>query len=221
MSAEHESPLQSSYEQIASDLIGRAYDHHKNHARFEETQRSWFLGAYLTLTGLMISGILATFFDHGKPVSGAETFVTLLLILNFMIGACVAFAIMKVTGEFKRHNDRAEAILQYLADHVVEDQKLSDLVMIAKLHTATHDLGKNKITASLSVAAMHNYVMSSLLGFDVALIVYLQHSQFSSTAIVLVWLAVFCAASWLQRTYYEYVERQTTPIPNKSKRSPD
>src|SRR5581483_3835222 len=200
----------SDYERIAADLITRAYDHHKNYARFEETQRSWFLGAYFTFTGLMITGILATFFDNGRWISGSELFVTLLLVLNLAIGVCIAFAIVKVNGEFKRHNDRAEAILQYLADQM-DDEKLRDLLTIAKLHTATHDRGMNKLTAFLSVASMHNYIMSSLIALDVAIIFYLHVRNILALEVISVWLVVFFAASWLQKWYYRYVEQQTSP----------
>lgn len=200
-----------STESIARELIVKAYDHHKAHARFEETQRSWFLAAYLTFTGLIISGILGNFFKNGVFISSFRDAVILLLLTNLIIGICVAFGIMKVTGEFRRHNDRAEGLLLYLHENE-GDKHLRKLLEIAKLHTATYDLGKNRITAFFSVAAMHNYVLSTFIALDVALIVRVSYELQLTGYLIAIWAVTFLVSSALQQWYLKYVERQQVSV---------
>jgi len=202
----------SDTESTALELVAKSYDHHKSHARFEETQRSWFLAAYLTFTGLVISGILSNFFKDGKYSAGFENLILLLLLTNLAIGVCVAFAVMKVSAEFKRHNDRAEAILEYFRKHT-DNQNLKNLLSLAKLHTATHDIGHNSITAFFSVAAMHNYILSAFIALDIVLVARVQFESLPTIILISIWCVAFLTASWLQHQYLRYVEKQHTPIP--------
>lgn len=197
----------------AFDLVLKSYEHHKNHARFEETQRSWFIAAYLTFTGLILGGILGSFFKNGQFLSGNEQIISLLLAIDLVLGIFIAFAITKVSGEFKRHNDRAEQIIKYVAS-VCDDKNLKNLLSISTLHPATHELGFRASIGLRSVAAMHNYIMSLFIALNLTLILWINKIIQATDRIMLCIVVAFFVAALSQHLHYRLVEKQVSPTPS-------
>lgn len=161
----------SQFRQAALDLALQAYDNHKSHARFQETQRSWFFIAYFSISGVIGSAILNRMLQPGAldPVTRATILIGLIVLI--LTGIMIAMAIVKVGVEFRRHFHRAEGIVAIFERSVGQDEPLKGLLKLAKMGTAgDENIGARRFLArSFGVAAIHNYMMSLLVGMEVAI----------------------------------------------------
>jgi len=73
---------------LATDLIVKAYEQHKSHARFLETQRYWMVTAYFTFSGLVYVGLFPKYTAGVKTeiLSQLDSFGLVVLIVHLIIG---------------------------------------------------------------------------------------------------------------------------------------
>ncbi|HZL29462.1 MAG TPA: hypothetical protein VFC54_00165 [Pseudolabrys sp.] len=133
-----------STEKLIPELIVKAFEHHKTHARFEESQRTLFVAAYFTATGVLADGIISAFTFQGKIIAEASKAVIVAILVHMALGIFIAIAVAKVSGEFRRHFKMAEKIL---LDVAALDQKsqLSSVLRHAALETAGHQKNRLKV----------------------------------------------------------------------------
>ncbi len=150
---------------LACDLITKAYEHHKTHARFEETQRAWMVTAYFTFTALVFVGLAQRYTDpkFGGVLCG-------MVGVHFLVSILFMISVSKVSGEFRRHFTRAEKILSDVKLVCKDDQELADAFRNVVLETAAirEDWsGKRLSIVLLSNAAVHAYMFSLISACDV------------------------------------------------------
>jgi len=164
------------FSKTALDLVLRTYDNHKNHARFQEQQRSWFFITYMTFSGVLISGIINNFQKDGYVIGSATPILCLILSFHAVISVLMEFMVSKVSREFRRHFRQAENIIEALNNIISQDhEEIRALLRTGSLGTSgDHHVGFRKFIAKrFGVAAMHNYIISISIGFDFGFIVYL------------------------------------------------
>lgn len=143
---------------LACDLVTKAYEHHKNHARFEETQRGWMVTAYFTFTALIYVGLGARYAD--------PKFASVLIgmtVVHFLVSLLFMVAVSKVSAEFRRHFTRAEKILNDVKSACEGDKELELAFRNVILETAAirEDWsGKRVVVVLTSNAAVHGYMFS-------------------------------------------------------------
>ncbi len=187
---------------VACDLIGKAYEHHKNHARFEETQRAWMVAAYFTFTGLIYAGV---FFSKIPPESGGPfpRFWIVALVAHFIVGTLIMISVAKVSGEFRRHFDQGEYILSDIKTVCESDESLKTAFQSVLLQTAAHEEKsciKRIMIRLLSNTAVHNYMFAFLTSLDVYLVLPEVLPKMPPVAAAFVW---FVGVSAL---LYKYVD---------------
>ena len=151
----------------ALEVVARAFDNYKNHARFQETQRSWILAPYLGVAGLGGAAILNRVLDDAPLDADARAAIVAALAALILIGLLVALAIVKFSVAFHRHYSQADRIVTRLEPLAGNDQALGDLLRLSQLGT-TGDI--NPRVRGLGAAAIHNYLMSSIIGIEAAAI---------------------------------------------------
>lgn len=150
-------------------VVLQSYENHKNHARFQETQRSWFLLAYLSVVGAIGAAILNRLLQPAALDGATRSLIVLGLVALIGIGLLVGMAIVKVGVAFRRHYNQAERIVSELQKSTPGDDVLQALLRYSKLGTTGDDQqGAGKFFAKrFSVAALHTYLISSLIGMEV------------------------------------------------------
>lgn len=113
---------------FAFDMILKIYDHHKIHARFEETQRSWILTAYLTLTGFIFIGLSKYPKEQIQTLAQFFDFWIVALVMHFIVGFILMFSVSKLSGEFRRHFSKAEDIIEDVAEFLGDSHPVSSLL---------------------------------------------------------------------------------------------
>lgn len=156
------------------DLVIHAFDNHKEHARFQETQRSWFMVAYLGISGVVWAAVLQKLFEASLPDAGRIA-ATIALAFLGLLGLLTGLAITKAGIEFRRHFHCAEAILAEMKVIVATDQAMAGLLSAAMLGTAGdhNERWRRHAAKHLGVAALHNYLIASLIGGEIAAIALL------------------------------------------------
>lgn len=218
MMKEQASSIADDDKEFVFDLILKAYEHHKIHARFQETQRSWMVTAYLTLTGFLFAGMFSGYFKESRYEINNFEFV--ILPLHFFIGLFFLVAVAKLSGEFRRHFYKAEGIILHILSHYEKQSgaELDTIGLLDKcpLSTAEHQKtdSRDKPTGTQSTwiaifsnAAIHGYMFSMILALDTYMILSL-----SSKAPLLarsVGLGVFFFFGILQ---YLYIHRIANKI---------
>ncbi len=186
---------------LVCDLVGKAFEHHKGHARFEETQRAWMVTAYFTITGLIYGGLI--FRPEPLPLSSGLGVIA--LIVHWLVGICIMISVSKVSGEFRRHFSRAEDILRDVSGLIKGNEELKQAFRHVWLETAaiTHDeKGVRENIARWSNASVHAYMFSLLTALDVHLLMDLLLKK----PVTSLWglpfaVAWFLLATWRQRLY--------------------
>jgi hypothetical protein len=97
--------------QAALDIVLQSYENHKSHARFQETQRSWFFIAYLSVAGVMGAAILNRMLQPDQLDAATRDIMIVALSVLILTGFLIGMAIVKVGVEFRRHFLQAEAIV--------------------------------------------------------------------------------------------------------------
>lgn len=193
---------------LACGIVVKAYEHHKNHARFEETQRAWMVAAYFTFTGFLYIGVI--FKEGSQECAGMlslSRLATIGLLSHIVVGVLAMISSAKVSGEFTRHFSTAEKILAGLAALANHNSDLQNLLNIACLETAVHEPSKpwsGWLTRLLSNAAIHNYLFAFLTAVDIYLL-----SGCVTTAGI--WFAVL---SFLSYCYVGFIVRRVRQQPN-------
>jgi hypothetical protein len=164
---------------LACDLIVKAYEHHKTHARFQETQRGWMVAAYFTLTGGIFGAVALRYTDKDLA-----DLLPRMLVVHGLITLLIMVSVSKVSGEFRRHFTRAEKILRDASSACAGSLGIADVLKNATLETAafkTKAPDKQGETATkkeerpkksvwivlFSNAAVHAYMFSLLSACDV------------------------------------------------------
>lgn len=108
-------------DKLLADLAKSAYDHHKNHARFQELQRRWITAGYIAVTGALLfllnrEALWNSLINNTQPPlrEFALCVVAFHMFLTFICG----FICVKNSAEFHRHFNHADAIISYVALHV-------------------------------------------------------------------------------------------------------
>jgi len=157
----------------ALDLGLRAYDQHKNHARFQEQQRSWIMIAYLALSGAMVTGVVNSSNMQGEFLEYKEKVIIIILLVHAVLSVLVGFAFSKLSREFRRFFIRADGIIDIIGGKLDEsDDVLRNILDKAKFGSAgDHSVGVRRFFAKrFGVAAIHNYVVSMFIGLDSGLV---------------------------------------------------
>ncbi len=157
-----------------------AYEQHKIHARFQETQRSWLLVAYLSMSGFVYGSILTNYVVEGEVPRHLIVASTSFLILHVGLGLLVGLAMAKVSREFRRHYRQGELIVERMVDQCdSKNDVLINILEACRLGTAGDQLGglRRGLAKRFGMAAIHNYVVSTLVGADIAAIAILNHTQ--------------------------------------------
>ena len=178
---------------LACDMVAKAYEHHKTHARFEETQRAWMVTAYFTFTALVFVGLAGRYAD---PQFGSLWLG--MVAVHLMVSVLFMVSVSKVSGEFRRHFTRAEKILKDLQEACAEDEELKAALRHVILETAAirEDWsGKRRWVVLFSNAAVHSYMFSLLSACDIYLLVNPALTRLAATA--LVESRAICVSSWL------------------------
>lgn len=166
--------MESEDRTLICDLIVKAYEHHKIHARFEETQRGWMVAAYFTFTGLVYSGIIwkVPLDVSGLPES-FTSFWIIALLSHLVVGMLIMISVAKVSGEFRRHFDQGEYILSDIKPLCESDEFLKTAFQSTLLQTAAFEEKnwiKQKLIRLFSNTAVHNYMFAFLTALDVYLL---------------------------------------------------
>lgn len=153
------------------ELVLRAFDNHKEHARFQETQRSWFMVAYLGISGVVWAAVLQDLFQASVP-EPARLGATIALSFLALVGLMTGLAMTKTGVEFRRHFHCAEAIIIKMKEAVATDPTIFGLLDVATLGTAgdQNEGWKRRVAKHIGVAALHNYLIAALIGGEVAAI---------------------------------------------------
>jgi len=204
-----ENTLSPELRKLACDLTTKAYEHHKTHARFEETQRAWMVTAYFTFTALVFVGLAARYTD--PKFSNVWLAV---VAVHFAVSILFMISVSKVSGEFRRHFTRAEKILNDVRAACVGDKELELVFRNVILETAAIQedwSGKRIGIALFSNAAVHAYMFSLLSACDVYILFAgfenLQVLSGWSFAVAVLWLVL---ASIGQSWYINKLERTGT-----------
>ena len=204
-----ENQVSQEFRKLACDLIAKAYEHHKTHARFEETQRAWMVTAYFTFTALMYVGLTGRYTDPQF-----STLWRAVVVVHFLISILFMISISKVSGEFRRHFTRAEKILQDVKTICAGDSELKIAYKNVILETAAIRegwTGKRIWVVLLSNAVVHAYIFSLISACDVYIFFAglpdISKFSFCSFAAALFWTIL---ASGLQMLYINQLERTGT-----------
>jgi len=200
------------YQKLALDIILKAYDHHKVHARFQETQRSWIVTAYLTLTGFIFIGIFSRYPSEQTRGLSSEFFEFWIaaLIMHFLVGIILMISVSKLSGEFRRHFSKAEEIVEDLSRFFADDSKIALLLKKTMLEPAekNKDRTKRVAIALLSNAAVHGYLFSLITAADVNLLmVAFYKCSMLSVASVIAALIWFIISSLFLYKYVYFIAR--------------
>jgi hypothetical protein len=151
-------------------VVLQSHENHKNHARFQETQRSWFLLAYLSVVGVIGAAILNRVLQPARLDDAGRAIIVLGLAALMFIGILVGMAIVKVGVAFRRHYHQAEGIVSVLLASTAGDETLQALLRLSKLGTSgDENRGIGRFVAKrFGVAAIHNYLISSIIGMEAA-----------------------------------------------------
>jgi len=157
--------------QAALDIVLRSYENHKSHARFQETQRSWFLIAYFSVAGIIGAAILNRMLQPEILDDATRVIIIVALAVLVLTGFLIGMAIVKVGVEFRRHFHQAESIMTLFQIVEPGDEALQALLQRAKMGTSGDESrGVRRFVAKrFGVAAIHNYVISLLIGLEVAI----------------------------------------------------
>jgi hypothetical protein len=163
---------------VIYDLLVSAYQHHKEHARFEETQRAWMVAAYFTFTGLTYAAIVSGYSKTQDVVPFLQQvpqFWVVALLGHLAVGVLVMLSVAKVSGEFRRHFDQGEFILDDIKElcDKSDDEFAKRAFQNVKLQTAGFEEKKRAkagLLKLLSNAAVHNYMFALLTALDVYLL---------------------------------------------------
>lgn len=207
--------MESEDRTLICDLIVKAYEHHKIHARFEETQRGWMVAAYFTFTGLVYAGVI---WKVPLDVSGLpESFTSFWIVALFshlVVGMLIMISVAKVSGEFSRHFSRAEKILSDVKTLCDSDESLKRAFRNVSLETAAKKEGgkvKRKWIPLFSNTAVHNYMFAFLTAIDVYLLLVgpLEQPRISilPLMVAVIW---FVIASVLLYKYVGWIEATGT-----------
>lgn len=186
---------------LVCDLVGKAFEHHKRHARFEETQRAWMVTAYFTITGLIYGGLIF----RPEPLPPSSGLGVIALIVHWLVGICIMISVSKVSGEFRRHFSRAEDILRDVSGLIKENDELKQAFRHVCLETAAiPDAGKGvrDDIVRWTNASVHAYMFSLLTALDVHLLMDLLLGK----SVTSLWglpfaVAWFFLATWRQCSY--------------------
>lgn len=151
----------------ALEIVARAFDNYKNHARFQETQRSWILAPYLGVAGLAGAAMLNRVLDPAPLEPDGRAAIVAGLAALILTGLLVALAIVKFNVAFHRHYSRAEMLVEGIERLVADDPALAPLLRLSQLPTTG---GVNPRVRGVGAAAIHNYLMSSIIGIEAAAI---------------------------------------------------
>ena len=203
--AQSDSSIGGDIRRLSIEIITKSYDHHKNHARFQEQQRSWFFVAYLTFSGVLISGIINNFQKDGYVINTASSLLVIILFFHMIISILVALGISKLSREFRRHFHQADKIIDKLKiNEYIVNSALLEILNASSLGTSgDHQTGIRKIIAKrFGLAAIHNYIISIFIGFDAGLVSYL----FSKNPLICgIVFAIFSISSIITLTYHNKI----------------
>ncbi|MBN2271902.1 MAG: hypothetical protein JXN61_14895 [Sedimentisphaerales bacterium] len=194
--------MDSDIKKLACDLIGKAYDHHKAHARFEETQRAWMVTAYFTLTGLVYGGVILRGLQGDSQTLSSLGVIA--LIVHLLVGICIMISVSKVSGEFRRHFSRGEGILKDVSELVEDEADLKKAFEHVWLETAAikEDKTVRPWIALWSNASVHAYMFALLTSIDVHLLAVTVFKRTVTSGwgvcFAIVW---FILATYQQRAY--------------------
>jgi hypothetical protein len=158
----------------ALQLVIQAYINHKTHARFQETQRSAFLVAYFGLVGIAAAPLFKKI--SAQEIIGTDERVMFIVSQCFLLllGFWTALAIIKVGVEFRRHFHQAERIISQM-QQTCDDADIKLLLSSAKMGTSGDDSDglRRFVARRFGVASLHNYLISSILAAQIAIVVTL------------------------------------------------
>ena len=160
------------FREAALEVVLRSYDNHKNHARFQETQRSWFFIAYFSISGIIGSAIFNRMLQPGQLDASTRAIMVVGLIVLALIGVMIGMAIIKVGVEFRRHFHQAEAIIAHFQLVEPKDEVLQALLKCARMGTTGDEsTGLRRFLAKrFGVAALHNYMMALIIGMELGVV---------------------------------------------------
>ncbi len=205
--------LDSEKRRIGADFIIKAYEHHKTHARFEESQRALMLAAYVTFTGFVYVGLFGKMLSSSDSANSSlpDGLWFIALLSHFVVGILVLLAVSKASGEFRRHFDRAEMILTDIKTLCESDEFLNSAFRHVLLQTASIKEtggGKRIDLMLLSVAFIHTYLFAFLTSIDVYLsLVFLFDYKLLSLSPIVVSIVWFILVCWSQHLLITRVER--------------
>jgi hypothetical protein len=160
--------------ETALQLVVQAYINHKTHARFQETQRSAFLVAYFGLVGIVAAPLFAKV--SAQESIGANERILFIASHCFLLllGLWTALAMIKVGVEFRRHFHQAERIISAF-QQTCSDADLGRLLSSAKMGTSGDDSNglRRFMARRFGVASVHNYLISSVLAAQTAIVIML------------------------------------------------
>lgn len=154
--------------EMGSALIVSAYENHKAHARFQESQRSWVMAGFIAFS----SGLLTVVASQNYVAMGDQTRV-LMLVVHMAFAAFTGIALVKFSRERGRHFRQAERIVAAAGRALTADQRpMAELLKVAELNTLVYsNKGFRRSLLSLfSVSAVYNYFVSLFLTIDIALL---------------------------------------------------
>ncbi|MBM3526465.1 MAG: hypothetical protein FJX62_00090 [Alphaproteobacteria bacterium] len=194
-------------DKLPIELTLKAFEHHKDHARFEESQRSLFVAAYFTVSGILATGIISAFVKDGKFAAGSETIIGLLVLFHLLFTVLIAFAVSKMSGEFYRHFRHAEKVMDAVASKY-SGSEFADILRSARLETAGHSGShwKNWLARFLGVAATYNYILSLFFAADMAIVFSIYTGSKLLCGIASFVLAFF-VGFYVQHRYINFVQR--------------
>ncbi len=187
-------------DKAATDLLVSSFNHHKSHARFQETQRSAFLGAYIALTGLVSAPLLA----KALSTEGmTDTLISLaVMCLGFLIflGILVGLAVTKVGVEFKRHFHQGEKILVTVSRSTQVSPEVRRAFTEAMLGTVSdEEIGLSRFVArNLSVAAIHNYMISLILASEATMLFAILGARPE------ILIGIFCGSAIILSIFFDF-----------------
>ena len=195
--------MDSQDKDLVNSLIVSAFEQHKTHARHQESQRSWILAAFFTMTGLIWAGWALIINSSTIVTNEKDIFLYLLFGFHLFIGFLMMIASSKVSGEFKRHFTRAERILHEIEDYYKSEEGSfpQKAFSILSLETSTvildkdrsinnEKLYKRKFIGLRSNSAMHAYIYSSITAIDLFYILYRALKQ------ELIWIPIIVSIFW-------------------------
>ena len=192
---------EESLNDVGAALVVSAYENHKAHARFQETQRSWVMAGFIAFS----SGLLTIVASENFVSLGPNT-TAMMLLIHMAFCTFTGIALVKLSQERGRHFRQAEAIVAAAGTALQkENAKLARMLKACELNTlvyTSHPRLRSWL-ALFSVSAAYSYFVSLFLTIDVGLLMDL--ARFGRGWIVATAVALFFSLNLLQHRFSRWL----------------